>query len=63
MRAPAELKFLRSIKTGKGLIKLIKSLREHRRNNKVKYAKRSVVSKNREKLSLRKQMAAAMYAG
>ncbi len=54
MRAPSELKFLRSIKTGKGLIKLIKSLKEHRRNSKVKDAKRSVLSKKQREAILAK---------
>lgn len=45
MSAPSELKFLRSIKTGKGLIKLILSLRDNRRISKVRDAKRLVLSK------------------
>jgi hypothetical protein len=39
-----ELKFLRSIKTGKGLIKLIVNLKTNRRNNKSKGIKRSALS-------------------
>ena len=49
MQALPELKFLRTIKTGKGLIKLILSLRTIRRKNKVKHAKRySLTEKQRE---------------
>ena len=49
MQALPELKFLRTIKTGKGLIKLILSLRTIRRKNKVKDAKRySLTEKQRE---------------
>ena len=40
MSAPKELKLLRSIKTGKGLIKLIKSLKERLKLNKVKGIRR-----------------------
>jgi hypothetical protein len=40
MREKSKLKFLRSIKTGRGLIKLVQSLREIRRGQNVKDAKR-----------------------
>jgi hypothetical protein len=46
----SDLKFLRSIKTGKGLLKLIKSLRAERRATKVKDVKRSVLSKHQRQL-------------
>ena len=46
----SDLKFLRSIKTGKGLLKLIKSLRAERRATKVKDVKRSVLSKQQRQL-------------
>ncbi|MEO7119534.1 MAG: HNH endonuclease signature motif containing protein [Ginsengibacter sp.] len=45
MSAPLELKLLRSIKTGKGLQKLVVSLKDQRRNSKIKNAKRSALSK------------------
>jgi hypothetical protein len=45
MKENNALKFLRSFKTGKGLIKLIISLRSYRRENKVKGAKRSALTK------------------
>ncbi len=54
MNAPSGLKFLRSIKTGKGLIKLIINLRAHRRINKVTGAKRSVLSGKQRELVLAK---------
>jgi hypothetical protein len=46
----SELKFLRSIKTGKGLIKLIVSLRASRRLTKVKGVKRAALSKSKRQL-------------
>lgn len=54
MSATKELKFLRTIKTGKGLIKLILSLRQQRRNNKVKDNKRSALTKKQRELVLAK---------
>ena len=45
MPAPKELELLRSVKTGKGLIKLVINLRNKRRENKVKDAKRLALSK------------------
>ena len=45
MSAPKELKLLHSIKTGKGLIKLIISLRTHRKTNKLKDVKRKALTK------------------
>lgn len=41
MKKKTELQFLKSIKTGKGLIKLIICLRKSRRKNKIKSGKRS----------------------
>lgn len=54
MPAPSSLKLLRSIKTGKGLIKLILSLRLQRRQNKVNDAKRIALSKKQRALVLAK---------
>jgi hypothetical protein len=54
MSAPNELKLLRSIKTGKGLIKLIISLRKQRRENKVKDIKRAALTKKQRELVLAK---------
>src|SRR6185369_404178 len=62
MAAPKELKFLKTIKTGKGLPKLIISLRNSRRINKVKAATRSQLTKSKEKLYWQKRMAVAMFA-
>lgn len=45
MSAPTDLKLLRSIKNGKGLQKLIVSLKDQRRNSKIKDAKRLALSK------------------
>jgi 5-methylcytosine-specific restriction endonuclease McrA len=45
MSAPPELKLLRSIKTGKGLIKLVNNLKHNRRINKVNGVKRSALTK------------------
>ena len=45
MSAPLELKLLRSIKTGKGLIKLINNLKNNRKISKVKDTKRSSLTK------------------
>lgn len=54
MSAPSELKLLRSIKTGKGLIKLIESLRQSRRISKVKGVKRSALGKKARAAVLQK---------
>ena len=54
MSAPKELKFLRTIKTGKGLPKLIISLRNSRRINKVKGATRSQLTKKQREAILAK---------
>src|SRR5215210_5376567 len=54
MSAPGELKLLRSIKTGKGLIKLIINLRNHRRLNKVRDVKRTALTKTQRELVLDK---------
>ncbi len=48
MSAPKELKLLSSIKTGKGLIKLIISLRQQRRNNKTPSQRKPLTKKQRE---------------
>lgn len=48
MSAPKELKLLRSVKTGKGLIKLIVSLRLNRRLNKLPSSRRRLSKKQRE---------------
>ena len=52
MRKVLELKLLRSIKTGKGLIKLIISLRLIRRREKVKDVKRLSLTKKQRELVL-----------
>ena len=52
MPAPTDLKLLRSIKTGKGLRKLIENLRKHRRENKVKDAERFPLTKKQRELIL-----------
>ena len=49
MSAPTELKLLRSIKTGKGLIKLITSLKLIRKKNKVKGIKRTALTPQQRK--------------
>ncbi|MEO7046476.1 MAG: HNH endonuclease signature motif containing protein [Ferruginibacter sp.] len=54
MSTPSGLNFLRSIKTGKGLIKLVINLRANRRLNKVKDAKRSALSKKKREVVLAK---------
>lgn len=54
MRASKELRFLKTIKTGKGLIKLVISLREQRRENKLKDAKRLRLTKTQRELVLAK---------
>ena len=54
MSATTELKLLRSIKTGKGSIKLITSLKLIRRKNKVIGVKRSVLSSQKRKLVFEK---------
>ena len=54
MSVTKELRFLRTIKTGKGLIKLILNLRLQRRNNKVQDNKRSALTKKQRELILAK---------
>ena len=54
MRKNSELKFLRTIKTGIGLIKLITSLKTIRRRDKVKDKKRSSLTKKQRELILSK---------
>ncbi|MBG9377185.1 HNH endonuclease [Panacibacter sp. DH6] len=54
MKEIKPLQFLRTIKTGKGLIKLIISLRSIRRVNKVKDVKRSALTKKQRQLILEK---------
>lgn len=54
MSAPKELNFLRSIKTGKGLIKLILNLRANRRQNKVTGAIRATLSRSKRVVVLAK---------
>jgi hypothetical protein len=49
-----ELKFLRSIKTGKGLIKLIVNLKKNRRDNKITGVKRSSLSQAQRQIILAK---------
>ena len=54
MGAPTELELLRSIKTGKGLIKLITNLKLIRKKNKVKGIKRSALTQQQRKLVFEK---------
>jgi 5-methylcytosine-specific restriction endonuclease McrA len=54
MDTSTELKHLRTIKTGKGLVKLIISLRAQRRKNKLKDAKRSALTKKQREAVLAK---------
>lgn len=54
MKKLSELKLLRTIKTGKGLIKLLTSLKIIRRREKVKDIKRSGFTKNQRELILAK---------
>ena len=54
MSAPAELKLLRSIKTGKGLQKLIVSLKSNRKESKVKDSKRKPLTKKEREAVLAK---------
>ncbi len=54
MSAPTELKLLRSIKTGKGLQKLIPNLKKFRKANKLKDIKRSILSKKEREQILAK---------
>lgn len=54
MRKKPELEFLRTIKTGKGLIKLINSLQTIRGKSKVNKTKRSSLSSRQRKLILDK---------
>lgn len=50
----SELRFLKSIKTGKGLIKLINNLKLNRRQNKIQGVPRSGLSKTKRLLILEK---------
>lgn len=54
MRKKFDIKLLRSIKVGKGLIKLVNNLRLNRRKNKIKNRKRSVLSKKQREYVLAK---------
>lgn len=54
MKATPELQFLKTVKTGKGLIKLINSLKETRRSEKVKDKKRKALTKKQRELILAK---------
>jgi hypothetical protein len=54
MRRKSELQFLRSIKTGKGLINLVHSLRKIRRKASVKGTRRSSLTREQRKLILSK---------
>ncbi len=54
MNIVSELKYLKTIKTGKGLIKLIISLRTHRRKNKDKNNKRKALTKTQRDTILAK---------
>ncbi len=54
MPSPSKLQFLRSIKTGKGLIKLITSLRVDRRKHKNPDNKRQALTKKQRALILEK---------
>lgn len=49
-----DLKLLRSIKTGNGLIKLINNLKLNRKNNKVKNVKRKTLTKKQRQIILDK---------
>jgi len=63
MSAPKELKFFSSVKTGKGLAKLINNLREHRRKINVSKKKRSSLSKKQRKAVLDKTDARCHICG
>jgi len=54
MKSTPELQHLKTIKTGKGLIKLIVSLRTARRNNKNKEIKRKALTKKQREIVLAK---------
>lgn len=54
MRMKSELQFLRTIKTGKGLVKLVKSLKKIRRKASVKGRKRSSLTKAQRETILAK---------
>ena len=54
MRVKSELQFLRSIKTGKGLVKLIQNLKKLRRTASVKDVKRSRLTPSQRALILAK---------
>jgi hypothetical protein len=62
MRKTTELQFLSTIKTGKGLIKLINSLKTIRRRDKVKDRKRFSLTKKQRELILLRQMDVVTYA-
>jgi hypothetical protein len=47
MKAPAQLKHLKTAKTGKGLIKLIINLKMNRRKNKIKLPRKTLTPKQR----------------
>ena len=63
MSAPLELKLLRSIKTGKGLIKLIKSLQDQRRLHKETLKKIMKLSKKQREAVLAKTNAHCHICG
>lgn len=54
MRKKFEIKLLRSIKVGKGLIKLVTNLRSARRRDHLKHKERSVLSKKQREFVLSK---------
>ena len=54
MSAPIELKLFRSIKTGKGLIKLINNLKANRRKDKMLNRKRSSLTRKQRESVLNK---------
>ncbi len=54
MRKKSELRFLHTIKTGKGLIKLVHNLRKIRRRANIKGGKRSSLTQNQKKSILSK---------
>ena len=63
MKTSTDPKLLRSIKTGKGLIKLINNLKLNRRKEKVKNRKRSSLSKKQRELILSKTDARCHICG
>ena len=54
MSVPKEVKLLKTIKTGKGLVKLIISLRSHRRLKKIEDVKRHALPKKKREAVLAK---------